>query len=94
MTELNNNNVIVRFTYEKITTLDEGHGSLKTIYEVFYYNSKNNTLSRSYTEWPFGQRDGKPDREYKTQKQLSGSDAKNLIDTIDSAISQVEKSNK
>jgi hypothetical protein len=92
MTELNNN-VIVRFSYEKLTTLDEVNGSLKMIQEVFYYNSKNKTLSHSCTQWPYG-KDVKPDRDYKTVKQLSGSDAKNLIDTINSAINQVEKSDK
>jgi transcription termination factor NusB len=45
MTELNNN-VIVRFSYEKLTTLDEVNGSLKMIQEVFYYNSKNKTYAR------------------------------------------------
>jgi hypothetical protein len=50
-------------------------------------------LSHSYTQWPYG-KDVKPDRDYKTVTRLSGSDAKNLIDTINSAINQVEKSDK
>ena len=88
----NNNNITVRFTYDKRTTVDEGHGSLKAIQELFYFYSKNNTLSYSYEQASALQRDGKPDRMYKTLKQLSYSDAKNLIDTIDSAITQADKS--
>jgi hypothetical protein len=95
VTETNNNNnndVTVRFTYDKRTIIDEGHGSPKAVMEVFYFYSKNNTLSYSYEQFPLGQRDGESDRMYKTLKHLSDSDAKNLIDTIDSAITQADKS--
>jgi hypothetical protein len=97
VTETNNNNnnsndVTVRFTYDKRTIIDDGHGSPKLVMELFYFYSKNNTLSYSYEQYTGFQRDGKPDRIYKTLKQLSDSDAKNLIDTIDSAITQADKS--
>jgi hypothetical protein len=88
VTETNDNHhVVVRITYDK-STFDKLQVS-----EIFHYNSGNKTLSYSYTEWqgPFGY-DIKPDREYKTRKQLSDSDAKSLIDTIDSAITKADKS--
>jgi hypothetical protein len=87
-----NNEVVVRFTYDKRTTIYEGNGSPKGVMEVFYFYSKNNSLSYSYDQWPLYQRDGKSDRMCRSLKKLSDSDAKNLIDTIESAITQADKS--
>jgi hypothetical protein len=89
-----NNDPVVRFTYDKRTKIDEGHDSLKVVWETFYFYSKNNTLSYEYDQVSQvvgqSQRDGKPDRVCRTLKQLSDSDAKNLIDTINSAITKAD----
>ncbi|MFL6424307.1 MAG: hypothetical protein ACJ71R_12050 [Nitrososphaeraceae archaeon] len=65
-----NNEVTIRFTYDKRTIIDEGHGSPKAVMEVFYFYSKNNSLSYSYDQWPVGQYDGKSDRMHRTQATL------------------------
>ena len=41
MNNSNSNDVTVRFTYDKRTIIDDGHGSPKAVMEFFYFYSKN-----------------------------------------------------